>query len=378
MATTIGRLAAVLTADTTGFAAGMAKADRMLHSFARRFGVATGAAAAFGTMAGNLALNALAAMGRAANATMAQLDNLGKAADRLGMSTESLGALSHAASLAGVDFAQLETGLVQLLKRLDEASTGGGEAAKAVARLGLSVRDLKSMSADKAVLTLADAMAKISDPGARTRIRLELFGKGGNQLGTLLNDPEGTRRAMTQAGEQRLLFSRDQIASIERFRDVMDTLGRTLGAAFARLALAVLPDFERNLKTISDALHSFSSFIIFVINELDLGIAEFRSMLGGGRQMLADAKRRIAAREAALSGIGGPSLTPPTSAGDAPRGVGALGRQSAGLARIASGFERYGQEGQNIEKQQLLTMKQMYNLWRQWLQQRGVTLPVMP
>ena len=80
---------------------------------------ATAGAAAFAAAAG-------AGMFALTRSTAQAGDNIAKLSDRLGVSTDFLQEVRHAANLSGVDMAVLDSSLVAFTKRLGEARAGSG------------------------------------------------------------------------------------------------------------------------------------------------------------------------------------------------------------------------------------------------------------
>lgn len=80
------------------------------------------------------------------------IDNLGKLADRLGISSEAFSALDYAAGKSGISTEELGTSLTFMNKTLAKAEEGNKEAINTFAMLGLSVEDLESLSADEQLL----------------------------------------------------------------------------------------------------------------------------------------------------------------------------------------------------------------------------------
>ena len=105
------------SADTTQFDRAVTQTEARLtkfSSFAKTSLVAVGAAGV--SAAGGLALATRAALNYA--------DEIGKMAQKVGMSTESLSRLEYAARLSDVSLGQLQVGLGQLAKNMEAGSEG--------------------------------------------------------------------------------------------------------------------------------------------------------------------------------------------------------------------------------------------------------------
>ena len=79
-----------------------------------------------------------AGMGALVKQSLAVNDALAKTADRLGLTTEALAGLQHAAELTGAGTKTLDMALQRMTRRIGEAATGSGAAKDAITELGLS------------------------------------------------------------------------------------------------------------------------------------------------------------------------------------------------------------------------------------------------
>lgn len=136
-----------------------------------------------------LAIGGVAAFGGAAAAVAAGLSSLESRVEQLGFAAEQLGTdfstiqvLEEAAKRTGVSFETLTTGLQKFGVKLNESKNSSSEAAKALARLGISQEDLIGLSLPAAADKVATALARVEDPAERAALQLELLGRGGESL----------------------------------------------------------------------------------------------------------------------------------------------------------------------------------------------------
>ena len=102
--------------------------------------IAGSAVGALGKVAA-AATAAAAAFGFLAKRNLDALDNLGKTASKLGVSTKFLSEYSFVANQAGISTDQFNTGLQRFLRRLGQAQMGTGELLKPLQQLGISMTD---------------------------------------------------------------------------------------------------------------------------------------------------------------------------------------------------------------------------------------------
>lgn len=190
----------------------------------RKFKDGSIAAKLFKTSLAGFAVGAAAGVTLAVKNTVRYADELGKLSDRLGISTEALSQLNHAANLSGVQFSTLEQGLQRMIRRVAEAANGTGEAVKALDELGLSADKLKELTPDKQFEVLADALNGVENSADRVRLAMKLF------------DSEGVRLLQLMKGGS---------AGIRQMREEADKLGLTIDKSLADQAEKANDEFTR-------------------------------------------------------------------------------------------------------------------------------------
>jgi hypothetical protein len=161
---------------------------------------------------------------------------------RTGVSVEALSALGFAAGQSGADLETLEAGLRKMQRTLVQAAGGSESAREALKRLGLSAAGLSQLSPDEQFRSIADSLAKITDPAQRTALALELFGKAGTRLLPLLAGGAGGIRALEdQARRLGLVLSREDAEAAEKFGDLLDQLVKSFGRVTTIVGSALAP-----------------------------------------------------------------------------------------------------------------------------------------
>lgn len=156
-------------------------------------------------------------------------DQMGKMAQRAGVTTEAFSRLAFAADLADVSSEALQTALSQLGRKADEAARGGKTASAEFARLGVSVTT--SNGAIKGVEALftdvADAISKLPDGAEKSARAMALLGRGGAQLLPLLNEgAAGLRAAGEEAAEFGQVVTDEAARAAAQFNDDLNRLGK--------------------------------------------------------------------------------------------------------------------------------------------------------
>jgi hypothetical protein len=193
---------------------------------------------------------AAAAAGAAIGAKMVSnslkaVDALAKTSDKLGIATEDLLALRHAAELTGVQTNQLEMGLQRMTRRVAEAAQGSGEAKDAIRQLGLDAQQLAQLSPDQQFKQIAEAMSGVSSQGERVRLAFKLFdSEGVNLVNTLALGAEGLNEVQQELVDFGGALTRVDAAKIEAANDAFTRVGLGVDAVSNQMAVELAPILE--------------------------------------------------------------------------------------------------------------------------------------
>ena len=186
--------------------------------------------------------------------SMQNIDALAKTSDRLGIATQSLAGLQHAANLAGVENKTLEKSLQNLAIGVSDAADGSGIAKDSLIELGLSAAALEKMPVDAQMLRVADAMAGVELQADKVRIATELFGSRGvkvlNMIGGGASDLAEVAKEAEHLGisVNRVDAAKIELANdaVERAKGVFTGLGNQLGTAFSPIIDGVATRFYQS------------------------------------------------------------------------------------------------------------------------------------
>lgn len=132
------------------------------------------------------AVTGIVALGRH---SLQSADEIGKMADRVGTTAETLSVLDFGARTANVSREQLGKGLVGLTNNLQALRRGTIEQVEAFDRLGLSADDFVGKDTGQAFELIANRLGKMENGLRKTQIASDIFGqKLGPTFITLLND----------------------------------------------------------------------------------------------------------------------------------------------------------------------------------------------
>lgn len=157
-------------------------------------------------------------------------DEMGKAAQKVGTTTEALSGLKYAADLSDVSFEQLQVGLSKLAKTSEDFRDGSKSAADAFAKIRLDPAQYKDTS--ELFAAVADKLSKMEDGARKTAIAQELLGKSGAQLIPLLNGGADGLKAMADEAERfGVVVDEKSAAAAEKFNDDLTKLSKLADGA---------------------------------------------------------------------------------------------------------------------------------------------------
>lgn len=193
-------------------------------------------------------------------------DEIGKAAQKIGISTESLSGLAYAAGLSDVSMDQLKTGFIQLNKSIVESRDPASEAANAFKYLGVETKnaDGSARKADDVFKDVADRFSKMPDGINKTALAVEIFGKSGADLIPMLNaGKDGLEKMRLEAEKLGLIVSTETAKSAEEFNDSITRMGNAVTGVGLSIAKEVLPTLNKLAAELIDNVKNGEGFKSF-------------------------------------------------------------------------------------------------------------------
>ena len=178
-----------------------------------------------------------AAMGLLIKNSLAEADALGKLSDKLQVSTEELYGLQRAAELSGGTAKGMAEAMTKSAKRLGEAATGGGAAAKTIEKLGLDIQELQKLSPDKLFMSYADSIGEMTNRGEQMAAVSALMGdEARSMMGFIDGGSEAMRASIKEAETLGLTMSRVEVKQLENANDTMADFMRVVKSVGNHLA----------------------------------------------------------------------------------------------------------------------------------------------
>lgn len=288
-----------LVGDVSGLRRSLRRATGMVNRFAQRAGRAIGGftkgiAGAVGKLAGIggalVGGSLLAGFGFLVKSSIEYADNIGKAADRTGIFTESLQELQYAAQIAGVEQGQLEKGLIRLNQAASQARAGMATYKRAFDQAGVSLYDHNGAVKDteRLFMDLAEATGNMGDRVRATDILMQTFGRAGARLAPLFkNGAEGVKQLRQEARELGLVLDNAMVRQAEQANDELTRLGNVVRVQVTKAILELTPEIIELAKSFTEWLvPAFRSFFAWLsptrflpLRELENRMQEFEQQI---------------------------------------------------------------------------------------------------
>lgn len=271
MAEPIGALRVEMSAGWAQLRADMGKAvdsvktasarmQRAIYDAERSWGKLEKAAMRYAKYAAGAAL-AGAAYGfvRLTKDAIAAADAIYDTAQIVGISVESLSRLQFAAKISGVEVEALTKGLTFLNRTTANAVAGELEYVKALASVGMSIRDVtdatgKLLPLDQVLAKVADRFASLPDGPAKAAAAVRLFSRSGAAMIPMLNlGSAGMKALADQSDKLGQTIGNDLAANANQLGDQMDALRGALRGVGLALGDLVLPKLLAVTQAMLDA-----------------------------------------------------------------------------------------------------------------------------
>lgn len=182
---TIGALRVTLGADTAAFDKGLKSAESSLSRFAKNIGTIAAGVGLERALQG-----VISGIVSGMKSVFKEADDIGKAAQRIGITVEELSKLKYAADISDVSMETLEKSATKLSRSMaDAVADKTSKAALQFRALGIDVRnaDGSFKSVSTVMIDMSNKFATMSDGATKTAASMNLMGRGGTQMVPMLN-----------------------------------------------------------------------------------------------------------------------------------------------------------------------------------------------
>ncbi|MEZ7197030.1 hypothetical protein [Pseudodesulfovibrio karagichevae] len=188
---------------------------------------------------------AVAGMAALVRQSIEATDQIGKVADKVGLTTDQLQELRYSANLAGVAQAQLDMGMQRFSRRLGEVSQGQGELLKTSKQYGVELRNADgSMRSNIDLLgDWSEVIKNAESDQEALRIAFKLFDSEGAALVNMLRGgSEGLKGMRREARELGLVIDESLVRSSEKANDQLTKMEMLLQARLRSTLAELSPD----------------------------------------------------------------------------------------------------------------------------------------
>jgi lambda family phage tail tape measure protein len=227
MANMIARLGVVLGLDTAEFNKGIESAGKKLEQFSQT-------AEKFGKMGATALVAATAA-------ALQYADELSDVAQANEIAIGTVLKLSDALANNGGKADNAGKMLSAFSKFIDEAASGSDQAQKTAAKLGVTLKDLGTLSQEQLLNKFVKNLAAVEDPITRSAKSMEVFSKAAKSV-----DMVGFAEQMAEANK----VTKEQEEAIKQAAEMFDVMGQNARKTMLVIATEVGP----TLKAFSDFL----------------------------------------------------------------------------------------------------------------------------
>src|SRR5258708_1658190 len=113
--------------------------------------------------------------------------NIGKMADKTGITTQTLSVFHKVADEVGASTETVDKSLIKAAKSITEFEQGSSKAAKGFQILGITQKDFANLKPDEKLALVTDRVGKMGASFQKATAQQLIFGKGSSDLGLVLN-----------------------------------------------------------------------------------------------------------------------------------------------------------------------------------------------
>jgi hypothetical protein len=230
---------AKLALDASSFDRGLQRAEASVAQFAKTAGTMIAGAFAFDKIISGFSM------------AIEKGDQLQDIAQKFGVSASKLQLLGNAASVFGSGVEAVSAGLNKLSLAQQKAIAGDDGLINTFKEVGITLDDLKTLSAEDIFLRISDSFASGANEGRQFIIVNELLGKAQTDLIKVMNQGSA---AILEQGNAMGVWSDETIAQLSMASDALKTFQNYLVIGFGFLISNVLLPIGREIQTILDLL----------------------------------------------------------------------------------------------------------------------------
>lgn len=241
-------LFAKLSLDSSEYESGLDDSEKKAGTFGQKLKGGLQTAAKVGVAAVGAVTTAVVATGAAMVKQTGQVaaygDNIDKMSQKMGMSAQSYQEWDAILQHSGASIETMKTGM----KTLATAAETGSDA---FAKLGMSQEEIANMSQEELFGATITALQNVEDETQRTYLASQLLGRGGTELGALLNtSAEDTEKMRQRVHELGGVMSDEAVKASAAYQDSLQDMQTSISG----LKRGLISDFLPSITTVMDGL----------------------------------------------------------------------------------------------------------------------------
>ena len=201
-----------------------------------------------------------------------KLDDIGKHAKRMGVSTDVFQQWEFAAKRAGTSIASFERGMKNLFNLTQDFKNGLSTAVDAFKLLGITLDDIKGKKPAEIFNIVTNSLKLMENPLKKRQSSLDAFGRAGLELIPVIEEYD---KLITTAAKKGLI-SEEEIKAAEALKDSIVDFNQQL--------LAIVSDagFITFLNTTLEAFKRIAKFVDDINNAMNFGNTNAEQRAAGG------------------------------------------------------------------------------------------------
>jgi hypothetical protein len=237
-----------LTAEDTGVSAAIKELTSQLKTLKKQQDETAGSGLSLAkAFEGIAAAGALLEFGRIGKEAFDSAVNIGKMADKTGITTQTLSVFHKVAGDVGVSTEAVDKGLTKAAKSITEFEQGSTKAAKGFQLLGITQKDFAGLKPDEKIALVTDRIGKMEAGFAKATATQLIFSKGGSEMIPVLNSlaAQGFDKATEATSKLGLLLDQtttDTFRSAKASMQELEDVGKGMATQFEAGLLPAVSD----------------------------------------------------------------------------------------------------------------------------------------
>jgi len=258
----IGSIVAKIILDKSGFDSAVVAVQNSLSAMGTAFKENNKKIQDMGkemAIAGGIITGALTAM---VMKTIDSRDAIFRLTQQTGMTAEVLSALGYAARMTGGSIDNVAQGAKFMQRNIVEAAEGNLKLRDAFKELGVPIEALVKMTPDQQFDALAKGVAEVENPTLRTRLAMEVFGRGAVELLPVLsNGAKGLDEWKQKASDAGRVMSGETAKAGEEMEEKFRNLKEAMSAAVGTIATLLMPAVLGIVEPITKVVKGITAWI---------------------------------------------------------------------------------------------------------------------